>query len=116
MLTTWQQYIKKPGDPSADGMAPGTKSGLELGMGLPSYKHGLLLESLEQGIVLAPLSFSQSKSFSALACLPGVPGSSRPRACIQQWIKAELQQQKHWNAYTLMEIGQLSINYLWGRE
>ena len=59
MLTTWQQYIKKPGDPSADGMAPGTKSGLAWGMGLPPYKHTLSkLGGLEQNRVLVSINLS----------------------------------------------------------
>jgi hypothetical protein len=49
VLTTWQQYIKKSG-----------MGGGRVGMGLPPYKQGLLINSpsLIKTFVLAPLFLS----------------------------------------------------------
>jgi hypothetical protein len=57
------------------------------GMGLPPYKHTLLVNwrTLNRIVSWSPLtSRLSSKSLSAPACLPGVPGSSRLQASIQQ--------------------------------
>ena len=56
----------------------------------PLYKHSFWVKSwaLIRTFVLAPLSLLLSKSFSAPACLPGVPGSSRLQAGIEQGPKA----------------------------
>jgi hypothetical protein len=60
------------------------------GMGLPPYKHGLLVNSwaLNRIVSWSPLSLSPSKTLSAPACLLGVPGPCKPQAGIQyKWIK-----------------------------
>ena len=52
------------------------------GMGLPPYKHTLLVNLDQRNFCLGFLHylFLQSKSLSAPACLPEIPGSCRPRA------------------------------------
>jgi hypothetical protein len=56
------------------------------GWAFPFYKQTLLVNwwGLEQNYVLVSINLSLSKSLSASACLPGIPGSSRPQASIKQ--------------------------------
>jgi hypothetical protein len=64
-------------------------------MGLPPYKHSLLVNSralirkLCLGFIIL---FSKSKSLSAPACLPEIPGSCRPRAGLLHHMLSNLEE------------------------
>lgn len=62
-------------------LAPSTKNGPAVGMGLPPYKYSHLVNSWalirEKEMYWLHYFLSKSKSLSAPACLPEIPGSCR---------------------------------------